>query len=190
MRLRFAVLACLLMLPACASLPPFNFSVPDVQASSRKLDADVRSITVTIAPPSEQTGPVDPGTHIITDMWKEALQETLDRSAIFTDVSPNKVSIAVKILKTDIPKIGITFTSRISARYDLISRVSGAVVFSKTVESEGTVPAGYAYLGLTRQRESINRAVQNNILEFLTSLKEANLSFGSAATGNAPTGSP
>ncbi|MEO8927648.1 MAG: hypothetical protein ABI306_10855 [Caulobacteraceae bacterium] len=165
----------ILCVAGCASLPPFNFSVPDVAASSRKVDANLKSVTVTIASPKDKTGRIDPGTSLITTMWKDSLQDVLDRSAVFQDNSLNSVSLDVKILQVDIPGAGITFTTHVDARYDIINRTSGAVVFSKTIPSEGTVPLGYAALGLTRQRESINRAIQSNIATFLQSLESSGI---------------
>ena len=83
----------------CATPPaPLNFSVPDVGVSSKKIEAEVKAITVTLARPDEKKGDMPLGMEGITNFWKEALQESLDRMAIFKDDAKTKVSIQVKRL--------------------------------------------------------------------------------------------
>ena len=155
-------------------LPPLNFSVPDVGPSQTRIQADLRAITVTAGRPDEATGPlpIDGGT---LTTWKEALTEALDRMAVFNDSSNRRVSLQVKVLKADVPAAGISFTTTVDARYELIDRASGAVLFSQTFSSTGTVPGNHAFLGVIRARESVNRAVQNNIAMFLRSLEGVRL---------------
>jgi hypothetical protein len=57
----------------------------------------------------------------------------------------------------------------------LIDRSNGTVIFTTDVNSSGTTPADFAFLGLARARESVNRAVQNNILQFLQALETVNV---------------
>lgn len=165
-----------LFLGACVQAPPLNFSVADVGPSSTKLDAEVKSITVVPASPKEAIGPINPATGGLTDIWRNALQEALDRSAIFKDDAQRKVSISVKIVKFEVPSAGFDMVSHAGARYDIIDRATGAIIYTQTVDTPGVVPAGYAFVGVVRARESINRAVQNNIAEFLKSLQTADLS--------------
>ena len=51
---------------------------------------------------------------------------------------------------------------------------ANAVACART--SEGTTPWDYAFEGIIRMREAINRAVQNNILLFLQALETIDLS--------------
>jgi len=47
-----AILA--MLLSGCASAPPLNFSVPNVGVSEQKIDAEMKSLTVTLARPDEK----------------------------------------------------------------------------------------------------------------------------------------
>ena len=48
-----------LALAGCGQMPPLNFSVPNVGLAEHRLDAEVRSVTVTLARPDEQIGEID-----------------------------------------------------------------------------------------------------------------------------------
>lgn len=175
---RKIILAFALTMPlmACGpQMPPLNFSPPNVGPTQTKLDAEVKSITVTVARPDEATGSLAFGVETATPIWKTALEEALTKMAIFRDDSSKKVSLSVKVLKVDIPEFGASFTTKTAARYEIIDRSTGSVIFTTDVNSEGLVPAGYAFVGAVRARESANRSVQNNILQFLQQLETANL---------------
>jgi len=172
------VLLTVLVLSGCAtSLPPLSFSVPNVGLSSHKIDAEIKSLTVTTARPDEATGEFALGVGPETcNLWKTSLQEALDKMLLFKDDSPKKVSLSVKMLKLEVPSAGFSFTTKTDARYEITDRSTGDIIFSSIINSEGTTPADYAFLGLARARESINRAVQNNILQFLQALETLDLS--------------
>ncbi|MBC3381800.1 UDP-N-acetylglucosamine acyltransferase [Serratia fonticola] len=95
--------------------------------------------------------------------------------AIFKDNSENKVSLSVKVLALDIPSFGVTFTTKTIARYELINRADGGIIYTQDISSVGTVSPGYAFAGIVRARESINRAVQNNITQFLQALETVDM---------------
>ncbi len=160
-----------LALTGCAAPPPLNFSVPDVGVSKSKIDAEVKSVTVTLARPDEAKGNLPMGIEGVTNFWKESLQESIDRMAIFKDDSKNKLSIQVKILAFEIPGFGASMTSKSVARYELIDRASGSIVYTQDITADGSVPFNHAFMGVTRARESINRAAQNNIKLFLQALE-------------------
>ena len=177
-----AMLAVLVVAGCVTSMPPANFSVPNVGISEHRLDAEVRSITVTYGRPDEQVGSVDTwaygglqGGTDVTSAWHTALQEAFDRMLLFTDNGSKTVSLSVKILKLDVPEIGLSMTSETVARYEIIDRANGDIIFSQDVSSSGKVPLDYAFYGLTRARESINRAVQNNIALFLQAAETIDL---------------
>lgn len=166
-----------LLVSACAEqVPPLNYSVPNIGFSKTKQDAEVRSITVSLARPDEKTGAFANGLgpHNAT-LWKDSLQEALDRMAIFKDGSPRKVAIAVKILEYDVPSFGASFTSTAAARYEIIDRSNGDIIYTADVRSTGHVPGDYAFNGLVRAREAVNRAAQNNILQFLQQLETVDI---------------
>ena len=169
--LRSACLISVLLVTACNPPQPLNFSVQNVQSSPVSVDADLREVTVTPAAPNERTGALPPAVAAVTNTWKEATQEALDRTAIFNDDSRRHVNLEVKVLKFDAPAAGITFPTYTDARYTLIDRASGDVIFSQVVSAEGTTPGDFAFVGAIRARESINRAAQNNIKAFIAALE-------------------
>ena len=164
------------LLTGCTTPPPLNFSVPNVGVSTKKIDAEVKSVTVTLARPDEQKGDMPMGIESITNFWKESLQESLDRMAIFKDDSKNKISIQVKILAFDIPSFGLEMNSKSIARYEIIDRATGGIIYTQDISAEGVVPVSHAFLGVTRARESINRAAQNNIKQFLQAVETVDIS--------------
>jgi uncharacterized lipoprotein YajG len=172
-----------LMLSGCTTdLPPLNFTPPNVGVSSNKIDAEVRSLVVTIGRPDEQKGDIDVmlveslGTAAstgssITQLWKDSLQDSLNRLVIFKDDSPRKVNISVKLLKLDVPSMGTNFETETVARYEITDRSNGDIIFTTDVTSTGSTPMSHAFAGAIRARESVNRSVQNNITIFLQQLE-------------------
>lgn len=160
-----------LMLTGCASVPPLNFSVPNVGVSNQKVDAELKSITVSLARPDEQKGDIQAGMEAIPQFWKSSLQESLDRMVVFKDGAPKKLSLSVKVLAIDVPSFGASMTTKTIAKYELIDRSNGDIVYTQEISSQGVVPATYAFVGVVRARESINRSVQNNIIQFLQALE-------------------
>ena len=71
----------------------------------------------------------------------------------------------------DIPQMGIAFTTKTTALYEITDRATGDVIYSRSISSEGTTPADFAFNGIARKVESVNRAVQNNITIFLQDLQ-------------------
>ena len=154
---------------------PVNFSAPNIGVSSTKLDAELKSLTVSIASPDEDAGEIDPGIGIHTGSWKTALEEAFNKMAIFKDDSPRKVTLAVKILKFDTPSFGAGMTTHTSARYEIIDRSDGSIIFTTDISTTGDVPFDYAFAARVRLLESINRSVQNNIIQFLQVLETVDM---------------
>ena len=159
--------------------------MPNVGLSKKKIDAEMKSLTVTVARPDEKTGDLDlnmvsmdfngqgasAGDLATPQLWQASLTDALNRMAIFNDDSAKKVNLSVKILKLDVPLIGASFTTETTARYEIMDRKNGDLIFSQEISSSGTTPMDYAFMGIARMRESINRAVQNNITQFLQALE-------------------
>ena len=159
-------------LSGCAPMPPLNFSVPNVGVSQKKIDAEMKSMTVTIARPDEKTGDIPAGMEqMVPQLWQTALIESLNRMVIFQDDATKKVNLSVKILKLNVPGGGASMTTETAARYEIMDRKTGDLIFTQDITSSGIVPFDYAFGGLIRVRESINRAVQNNITQFLQALE-------------------
>jgi uncharacterized lipoprotein YajG len=172
MKKTLAILTAAIALAGCQSAPPINFSVPNVGYSTKKIDAELKSMTVGIARADEKTGNLPAGMEtLVPQLWQTSLQEALNKMAIFNDDAANKVNLTVKILKLDIPSFGASMTTQVGARYELLDRKTGAIIYTQDINSTGEVPYDYAFAGATRARESINRAVQNNITQFLQALQ-------------------
>lgn len=179
----FLAMTAVLFLSACGSVPPMNFSVPNVGLSQRKIDAELKSMTVTIARPDEKKGELNlrqagmdmngqsSGEQMIPQIWQTSLTEALNRMAIFQDDAVKKVNLSVKILKLEVPSMGASFTTFATARYEIMDRKNGDLIYAQDISSSGTTPAGDAFLGIARMRESVNRAVQNSISQFLQALE-------------------
>ena len=67
-------------------------------------------------------------------------------------------------------------TTKFGAIYEIIDRENGDLLFSETVMSEGVVPMDYAFVGLVRAQESVNRSARNNIADFINLLNDADIS--------------
>lgn len=174
MRFHAALAALLIsLLTGCVSAPPLNFSVSDVEHSERKLDAELRSISVSYAVPSEQTGDVPSNGEGVPFLWERALSEAINKSSLFDDDSERKVNLFVKIRELDPPEVGATMVTDASASYSLVDRKTGERMVEATVTTKGAVPYEYALIGDVRAKESINRAVQSNIREFLNMLEKS-----------------
>ena len=172
MRLRVAASALLIsLLTGCVSAPPLNFAVQDVSTSKRKLDAELRAVSVSFAVPAEQTGEIPSDGEGVPILWERSLSEAINKSSLFNDESAQKLNLFVKINELDPPEAGITMTTDASAKYLLVDRKTGETLLEETITTRGVVPPGYAFAGYVRAKESINRAVQNNIREFLSRLE-------------------
>jgi|SRR5450830_235912 len=164
------------LLTGCNTMPPLNFSVPNVGVSQKKIDAEMKSMTITIARPDEKTGKLPAGMEmIVPQLWQSALTEALNKMAIFQDDASKKVNLSVKILKLDPAGGGISMTTSTTARYEIMDRKTGDIIYTQDISSTGTTPFDFAFAGVIRARESVNRAVQNNITEFLQALETVNV---------------
>ena len=173
-----------LCLGCAANIPPPNFSPTNVGILKSKAPADLRTISVSIAQPSEQIGKKiklggqalgGTGWSNVPQHWKSALENALIRANAFDSSNDKKVAILVKVLEYAPPSGGFTMKTIVSAQYDILNTNDGSIVFTSTIKSEGVVPLDYAFLGLTRALESQNRAVQENIIQFIQQLETAKL---------------
>lgn len=168
--------------PTVLDLPALNFSVPEQGVAKKKHDAEVRSITVTIAGPNERKGTVNvalaetAGFGAATGgelarVWRTALEEALNRILIFRDDGKKKISILVKILRLDGPVFGGEMVTQVSAKYEIIDRATGDIIYTDDIDTTGKSPFADNWIGFVRARISINRAVQNNISAFVRAVE-------------------
>lgn len=158
----------------CATIPPVDFTVQDVGMVSNRKNAEIKSLTVGFAPQAQQKKVEANAT--IPPLWKEALQDALNRSLIFQDDTKTKVNLSVRIVEFDVPAAGASMTTKVGAIYEIVDRANGDLLYSELVESEGVVPFDYAFMGVIRAVESWNRAVRNNIADFITRLEQVDFS--------------
>ena len=187
-KLKLVFLAlCMSVLVGCAAPTAVSFSVPNVGYSTKKIDAELRSMTVTVGRADEKKGNLPPGIErFVPALWQTALQEALNKMSIFKDDSPIKVNLSTKILALDVPSEGFSFTTKAIARYELINRANGDVIYTADIASQGVVPVDYAFMGGTRRDESISRAVQNNLTQFLQALETVDIQKPMFPTAKAP----
>ena len=174
-----SALLLLLTLLGCATpMPTLEFTPTDVVPSGKKVDADLKSISISIALEKERLGETQVGVggnvyeQSFKTALKTALEEGLARSAVFSDLSTRKVSLAAKVLKFQTPGAGINFKTEMIVRYELIDRNNGKIVFSENVTSLGSVPGMYAFVGATRFTEARNVTVRENVKNLISKLEQ------------------
>jgi len=185
--LRLLILCLALTLSGCATqLPPVDFGVGAVGTSRHKINAELKTVTVQVAPKNIQKGDIDiqflesAGTQLssgqgIVSAWQNSLQDALARNAIFNDLSSTKLSLSVTVLKLDLPSFGTEFQTETIARYELINRSNGDIIYSSEVASKGSCAMSEAFLGLIRARTAACNSVRENIKQFLRELETVNL---------------
>ena len=169
----FALAFIAIFLSGCVSIPPLDFNVQDVGMVDHRKSAELKSLTVGFAPQSQQKTMETNST--LPPIWKNGLTDALNRSLIFQDNQLVKVNLSVRIVEVDAPDFGADMTTKVGAIYEVIDRGNGSLLYSELVESKGVVPFDYAFLGAARARESVNRAIRNNIADFIHSLDGADL---------------
>lgn len=163
-------------------MQPPNFTPANVGLAAKKADADLRTVTVSFAQPDEQIGKVKVArlqamfSTPLPPLWKEGLQDALARSAIFSDNSKNKVSLLVKITEFDPPSAGLTFPTPVAAKYEILNRENGAIVFTTNIRTIGECELSHDFVGAVRSVEAMNRGVQMNIVQFIQQLEGSDLS--------------
>lgn len=179
----FVAAAIPVLLSGCVtSVVPLNFSVPNVGVSQRKIDAELRSVIVTVAPTSEiSSGTQDINTTTVTSLWTSALTDALNRMAIFQDDATRKVNLSVKILTFEPPGPsfpGASVTTKTTARYEIIDRRNGDIIYTQDVSSSGTGTVAFSLDARTQGndiRDATNRAVHGNIAQFLQALESVDV---------------
>ena len=171
---KYILMLSIFFLASCQSMPPIDFTVQDVGLVSIRKNVELMSLTVGFAPQTQQKK-VEAG-HAIPPLWKESLQDAINRSLIFTDDADKLINLSVRITEFDVPSAGFSMTTKVSAIYEIVDRSNGDLLFAQEISSEGVVPMDYAFNGATRMVESWNRAVRNNIADFINILGQADLS--------------
>ena len=162
----------LVFLVGCNTVPPVDYTLTQVPSVDRK-DVELVSVTVGYVPKTRNN--TIQTNHLVPPAWKEALLDAFNRSLIFSDDQERKISISVKIDEYDLPIAGFAMTTTCGAIYEVMDRSNGEIVFNERIGSSGTVPMDFAFAGIIRASESINRCGRNNIYEFINKLDSSNL---------------
>ena len=164
---------CIVALLSSCAVPPVDFMVQDIGMVSSRKNVELKSLTVGYASQTQQKKVES--NHNVVPVWKEGLQDAINRSLIFRDDTKTKVNLSVRITQFDVPAAGISMTTKVSAIYEIVDRSNGNLLFAQEISTEGVVPFGYSAYGLTRAVESINRSVRNNIADFIGILEKSDL---------------
>jgi len=174
-----AVVLCAVLISGCATqAPTLDFVPREVLPAKNKVNAELKSVTISIAKEDERLGETQVGFFgnqyeaTFKPSFKDALEEALVKSAVFNDLSSHKVSIIAKIMKFESPGFSVNFDTSMIVRYEIFNRDNGELIFRRDIESQGAVPGDYAFLGAIRYTEARNIAGRNNITNFISALEE------------------
>jgi len=178
MNMRILLVSCLLVLGGCTQVPPMDFAPADVLPTGTKIDAGMKDISIAFGKKEERLGNIEVGfggnqyEASFKSSFEDALQEALIKSAVFNDMADRRVFLVAKVLKLETPTMGINFDTDFVVRYQLLDTSTGKLVFTRDINTQGSVPGDYAFLGAARYTEARNVAVRENIMMFIDSLAE------------------
>jgi hypothetical protein len=190
MKKLFLITIAVALLSGCATPPPLEFYPDNVNRSGKRIDADLRSISVRTAPEEQRTGELNwffventigdqfiqtsTGTGVpVTRQWEAALRDALDHTLLFREGSTRKVSLITEVQKIEMRGIA-TVDFDVAAKYRLMDRETGEDIYAETIESVGSATTSEdAFIGAVRARFAFVRAVKTNIRKFLMSLQNA-----------------
>jgi len=158
-----------LLIGGCVEAPPFF--TPNVPEARTRQAGTIGIVSASVDPTAQGAGDVRMifGSDEIPGLWQRGLASALDQSRIF-DKSGRVFDFKVTIYKMKPPDTGSTINTPATARYQIIDAKSRVVVYDTTVENIGRVGPGENFLGVVRIRDSIERAVQSNITQFIERL--------------------
>lgn len=169
-----------LAIAGCSSTPAsLNFTPSDLNpvSAKQKIDAEIKTINISIATKEEQKGELQVGVFGNTyeqsfkTTFQNSLEESLAKTAIFKDDAKTKLTLLAKVLRFQSPGSGINFDTHMTVKYDFIDRSSGESIYNIEINSFGAVPFDYDFMGAIRATEARNRAVKNNIHQLIERLK-------------------
>lgn len=160
-------------LTGCATTPP-SFT-PVVSETIGRHSGSLGSVSVQLDPKGLQDGQIKMvfGAEAIPVLWRGATEAAISQSRVFDGQGARKYDVIVTILVMKPPREGLSIKTPAKARYDVIDADTRNLVFSTEVETVGRVAFGDNFVGIIRIRDSINRATQSNIIEFLNRFQAA-----------------
>ena len=174
-----SILGMTFFMAGCATqAPTLDFVPKDVLPTGKKIDYELKNITVSVAKEDERKGETQVGLlgnqyeNSFRQSFKDAIEEAISKSAIFNDNSQRKLTLTAKVLQFETPSVSISFETKFMVRYQLLDRSTGKLVFTRDISSMGSVTFDHAFMGAIRYTEARNRSVQSNVEQFIASLGE------------------
>lgn len=165
-------LTALFLLTGCIATKSYDFKpgADQLQSinNSKTVDYKVVNINVSIADENSR-GDIDAIPDILVTNLKSELDRTIIESNVFNISSDNDVNVKVIINEVDSPLISNNFPTKMKAQYILLK--DNNELFNETIESLAETEFSYSFLGGTRQMESVNRTVRQNIINFLKTVE-------------------
>ena len=160
------------LLSGCVRIPleDFNLEHTNVQPFGRSINGQLYSVSMGYNLPAK--GLEFNENFRVPILWKESVLESLNESGAFKDASANLINVIIMVNYAELPESGGDMFTGIEATYSVIERTSTKELFMTTIRTEVTIPLSFAFSGMTRAKESTNRAVTQNIGEFIQHLRE------------------
>lgn len=156
-------------LTACSSPPEVSAVPQTVPQSLEKVDAHLGEVVASIAPLDERQGYMAPDAAALIPIWQTGVADALERSGVFMAGSAHRVNVDVRIIRLDhVQNNDLSVTTTAIAAYRVIDAKTQQVLWIRGISSSSTVAYQEMTVQVTRERLSLNRAIQNNITQFVT----------------------
>jgi hypothetical protein len=160
---KIIILSSIALVAGCAAAPPSFTPIGEVSVQSD--------------PAGLQNGQIKMifGADVIPLLWKNATESALAQSKVFDGTGERRFDVIVTIMMLKPPSEGLAINTPAKARYDVVDSKTRKIVYTIDVETVGRVAFGDSFSGAVRIRDSINRATQANIIEFINRLQAAKI---------------
>jgi hypothetical protein len=172
---KIIILSSIALVAGCAAAPP-SFT-PIVAQTIGRHQGSIGEVSVQSDPAGLQNGQIKMifGADVIPLLWKNATESALAQSKVFDGTGERRFDVIVTIMMLKPPSEGLAINTPAKARYDVVDSKTRKIVYTIDVETVGRVAFGDSFSGAVRIRDSINRATQANIIEFINRLQAAKI---------------
>lgn len=174
--MKTTIMVLCLFLGACATpkFEPINLTPENIPQAKQQLDAELRSTTVMLAPKGEQTGEVKVQPDFL-NLWRDSLQTSLDKAAIFKDDAKRKISVEAYVKKFDFNSEGLSNEVTVEVTYKVIERSNKAIIFEYNTMTSSKMDSGEVWVAIERLKRIWNKATQESIYQFVSALNNAKI---------------
>ena len=175
-KIKFGIMVSMLplLMSGCIATKSYDFR-PSTDKLANKIDVTnqlpyrVVKVSTQFAP-KEQMEDVNAIPNMLIENMRNELDTAIVSSGIFDlNAENNDITIKTIIYRVETPLMSITFPADMKAEY--IVYKSDEVIYRRIITSKAHTESSFSFLGGTRQMESINRVVQNNIINFLADIQ-------------------